>query len=255
MRRMPRRFEPLLFPLTVLFAVPAAHAETASGTALVDTGADGTAEEPMRPESGFEHGLRVGFSVAAGESTSGRSMSDTIATRVPVWVDIGYRLDRSLYLAAFGQVGLDGAGDGCQAYSSDGSASCTAEDWRLGAEVLLHVFGAAKPDLWLGVGLGWEHVNETSRFVADIDPSLGVGDQAAATIDEVTQGPFLELQAGLDFPVDGKLRAGPFATYAAGTFVSRSFDCSTGAACPDSGIDDAAIHHFVTLGARGSFGP
>jgi hypothetical protein len=182
-------------------------------------------------------------------------MSDTIATRVPVWVDIGYRLNRSLYLAAFGQVGLDGAGDGCKAHSGNGSGACTAEDWRLGAEALIHVFGAATPDLWLGIGLGWEQVNERARFLANIDPSPGLGDQAVATIDEVDQGPVVELQAGLDFPVDGKLRAGPFVTYAAGTFVSRSFSCSGGAACPDSEIDDAAIHHFVTLGARGSFGP
>jgi hypothetical protein len=204
----------------------------------------------LRPESGFQHALRLGFSVPAGESADGRALSEDVTYRVPVVLEIGYRTSHTLYVGLMGVAGIDAASDECGLTAGVRGASCTFEGWRLGAEALLYPLDREAMDLWLGAALGWE-VIEQKALVPDPTNQNAFG---GSRLQSEESGPALDLQAGIDFRVEGKLAAGPFLNYTGGMYVVRSTDCPDTASCP-SDIDEAGIHHWLTLGVRGRFGP
>jgi hypothetical protein len=204
----------------------------------------------VRPDSGFEHSLRVGFALPAGRSADGRAMKDDVAHRVPIIVDIGYRASRTWYFALMGMVGVDSAKETCLlSQGQTGDISCTVEGWRVGLEAMVHPLPEDSLDLWIGAGLGWERM-EQKVLIAPEEPAQGFG----TTLRMAQEGPALELQGGIDIPVASRLSFGPFASYVAGTFVRASNICPPAFSCPSS-VDQVEVHHWLTLGMRGTFGP
>jgi opacity protein-like surface antigen len=206
-------------------------------------------DEP-RPESGFQNALRVGISLPAGVTSEGHALSDDVVRRVPVIGDLGYRIDRHWFLGIMGMVGLDEATNDCGLGEGAADVNCTLEGWRLGLEAFAHPLGNDSLDLWLGGGIGWEHL-ETKVL---IPPPAGAT-TAGTTLRSSEEGPALDLAAGIDFPIEGKLAAGPFLGYTGGMFLQRSTVCPANASCPSNEIGDTGLHHWFTLGARGRFGP
>lgn len=244
---------------SVAVASPAPTAESTGGVPGEPAADSVESVEPAPLEldhsRGFEHALRLGISVPFGEETSGRDLNDDVNWRVPVWLDVGYRFSDAIYAAIYTQFGLMGSAQpNCNKRSGQLSTACSAEDVRLGVEVLFNPLPRDALDLWFGAGAAWERLRQTARFLVDIPTGNGGVTANPATIVEITQGMVLDLQAGIDFPLHGAFEAGPFIGYSPGVFLGRYYNCTL-VTCPADGISDKAFHHWVTLGVRGTLGP
>src|SRR5688572_20763771 len=98
-----------------------------SGSVNTSDGAEVTADEgPSDPSStpsakseGFEHGLRLGIGLPigkTGEANELRSgeLSGIVGFRVPVWLDLGYRLSPSWWVGLAPELGLGTVGTDCE---------------------------------------------------------------------------------------------------------------------------------------------
>jgi hypothetical protein len=240
-------------------------AEESTSEASAEASAKGDSEETddrtderLRPTSGFQHSLRLGVSMPAGQTADGRSLKDDVTRRVPIMLDIGYRASPLWYFAILGVAGVDRSADHCRVASGAATGECTLEGWRLAAEVLLHPFDRRSFDPWFGLAFGWEALQQ--KALIPPDPAAGAAAGFGTTIRSTTQGPALDIQAGVDFPIEGKLAAGPFLGYTGGIYVDRTVQCPAGASdigitCVSPDIDSVGLHHWLTIGVRGRFGP
>ena len=232
---------------------PSAEAPAPAVTAsvAVDTAESepGTARASLAGR--FEGGLRTGISLGLGKAGGSdfgptRDVNDIVEYRVPIWLDVGYRVSEPLTLGVYAQLGLGGGGD-C-------GGSCNASDLRLGAQALWH---ASSGGLWLGAGLGYEWLSVYALTVTQ-RPIEEVGDSAAqlaSRLAETIGGPELTLQAGLDLELEPGLSVGPYVSASVGQYLTDSFECDA-LTCPTgSSIDGSATHAWLGLGVRGSYAP
>jgi hypothetical protein len=95
---------------------------------------------------------------------------------------------------------------------------------------------AGSVDPWLGLGVGYE------IFGASLTTQ-------GRTISTDTKGfEFLNLQGGADFKVADAVAVGPFLSFSLGQYSS----VSSGDASGD--ITNKAIHEWLTIGVKGTFG-
>lgn len=102
---------------------------------------------------GIELGVRLGYGIPVGAAVPDSDLKRNIAAEVPVWIDLGYRLNPQWMIGLYG-LGLMTRDDKrlCESYHVD----CSLHDLRLGAHAQYHVLAPARLDPWLGVGLGYE---------------------------------------------------------------------------------------------------
>lgn len=239
-------------PQVVPVATPGAPALTASASVEADSGVNEGGATRTSLAGRFEGGLRTGISFGLGKAggndfTPTRNVNDIVEYRVPIWIDLGYRLSDPLTLGVYAQLGLGGGG-------SCNGGSCNASDLRLGAQALWHAPGGG---LWLGAGLGyeWQSLHVLQVTGTPIDQVAENAAQFATRVAETIGGPELTLQAGLDLELEPGLSVGPYVAASVGQYLSDSFDCD-GVACPGgSGIDGSATHAWLGLGVRGSYAP
>jgi hypothetical protein len=252
-----------LVPLSMLLPVASVAAPEA-GTADVRVSSDGAAAEvdatrsdapdsPAAEPSGFEHGLRLGVALPVGktgESNALRSgdMSGVVGLRIPIWLDIGYRLNRSWWVGLAPELGLGPTGSDC-----DDDQECEWSDLRLSAQATYSLSPDSASDPFIGIGLGWESL----RGSITLTTASGESDQEIAVrLREVLQGPQLFVQGGMRWDAGEGLTVGPYLFGSAGTFLLESFHCPGGIPCPeDGGVDEPAIHAWFGLGVRGTHGP
>src|SRR6185436_5829049 len=93
----------------------------------------------------------------------GEDLNGVAAGQIPLWFDIGARLGGHVFVGGYFQYGFvvlaDRISNDCEdADNAPGvSASCSAQDLRLGANVHYHFGGpGASLDPWIGGGLGYE---------------------------------------------------------------------------------------------------
>jgi hypothetical protein len=263
---------------TLLFMLPAlCAAQTAETTAVhLDTSAsDDTptpplSTEPVLAESGFELGLGTGFAVPFGDADSGASLFDTggqapnsglqvrdgtmggiVSYRVPLLLDLGYRVSPAWYMGARAEAGTGGFGTECPT-----QANCNWTDARVGVLAKYHLDPRGKSDPWLGLNLGWEWMHSSASFL--LPPEVtGLSSAQAVSAKQTISGPLLELLGGLGFDFGQHIHAGPFLSAAVGRYLRSSFDCPSAAlGCPaPSWIEDGAFHAWLSLGISGSHGP
>jgi autotransporter-like protein len=237
-------------PIMAPSAAPAGVPPAVAGSVEVDAAT--SAADPARTSLAgrFEGGLRTGISFGLGKAGGSdvgptRNVNDIAEYRVPVWLDLGYRVSDPLTLGVYAQLGFGGGGD-C-------GGSCNASDLRIGAQALWHAPGG----LWLGAGFGYEWLSLYALQVVGV-PIEQVADnagQAASRIAETIAGPELTLQAGLDFELEPGVSIGPYVSASAGQYLTDSYECDA-ATCPTgSSIDGSATHAWLGLGVRGSYAP
>jgi len=192
---------------------------------------------------GIELGLRLGYGVALGSAVPGSDLAKNIAGEVPLWADLGYRLNSKWMIGAYGLYGFGfSTGDEerlCETYHVD----CSLHDLRLGAQVQYHLMPLAKLDPWLGLGLGYEWL---------IANGASGGRSASATL---RGWEFVNLQGGLDWVVGAGFALGPFVSLSFAQYQKISSDCS-GASCGlevNESLDDRSLHNWVVVGLRGTF--
>lgn len=202
---------------------------------------------------GFESGLRVGVEVPVGDIDSGHpfrqaALNGIAQYRVPVWLDVGYRISAAWWLGIGAQVGSGAFGDSCPS-----AAECDWSDVRVHAQLQYHFDPLGAMELWVGAALGWESLRAsiTQETTTQVD---GKPMTVAVKARELLGGPQLLLQGGLHFAIDEGLRFGPYATAALGQYVTASFDCPAGL-CDELEADESRLHAWFGLGLRGSYGP
>jgi hypothetical protein len=198
-------------------------------------------------DSGFEAGLRVGYGLPFGELRADSDLNDGISGQIPLWLDVGYRLNPALFLGGYVQYGFGFVGGAIDESCDDtDGVDCSATDIRLGLQLHYHIAPRSTANPWLGLGVGYEWM------------SLGVeagGDEAVFTSSGFE---FINLQAGLDFGLADHLFAGPFISLSLGQYDEVSVDCD-GAICStlgragDAEIEDTATHGWFVLGVRATY--
>jgi hypothetical protein len=194
-------------------------------------------------------GLEVGFEVAArlsvalpvgavlDSSQNGPLLIDELVTvSIPLQLDVGVKLDRRFFVGAYAQYGWDLL----QIGQCDVGQACSLTGLRVGAEFLwtLEPEGASP---WVGLGTGWEWLF-TSYSSASFKTNL-----------DVSGWEWVNLQAGYDVPVATGWKVGIFVSGSVGQFSQATVN-SNGQGTNGT-IPDMAVHGWLNLGVKGTFGP
>lgn len=182
---------------------------------------------------GFEAGLRLGYGLPMGDAAKDAKLSDMYSGMIPIWLDLGYRIDPSLYAGLYAQYGIASVKD-CPS-----GVSCSGSDIRFGVMGAYHISPEESFDPWVGFGIGYE--------MAKVKMSAG-GQDASATAKGLE---FANLQVGGDYKVSPTMGIGPFLSFSLGQYSSQTID-------PDpmnvsGSIKDKGMHEWLTIGVRGVF--
>lgn len=121
----------------------------------------------------FEMGARLGYGLPFGAldatppggQDSSERMRRLLVGQVPLWLDVGVRLQERFFVGGYVQYGIGilpkDVSDACDTLQTEveaagGSSTCKGFDTRLGAEFLYHLMPSGDVDPWLGVGIGYE---------------------------------------------------------------------------------------------------
>lgn len=202
--------------------------------AVLLAGGTAQAQAPARSESGFTMGLRLGYGIPMGDVGQGTivlAMSDTFGGNVPIWLDLGYRIDRSMFIGAYLQYAfgtVDGLADQlCTSFGED----CSTSVLRIGVEFLYKFMPDASFAPWVGIGIGYES--------ASLDESAG----PISVSTEFNGFEFLNLQVGGDFKVGSNFALGPYLALSVAQYSSVG------------GVDIATTktHEWLQFGLKGTF--
>lgn len=192
-------------------------------------------------DSGVEVGARLGYGIPLGKVHSmgdgDNALSDSISGQIPLQLDLGYRLDPQLLLGGYFQYGIAFPSD--DACDPDG-VSCSASNVRLGLQAQYHFDPITVDGAWIGGGIGYEWMTVHVE-AGGIDGSV-----------QVRGFEFLNLQGGYDFVVADKLRVGPYALLSIGQYSGSTVE--TAGISQSNSIDEKAIHSWLMLGVKGSYG-
>lgn len=194
---------------------------------------------------GIELGLRLGYGVPLGGAAPGSDLDQNIAGEIPVWGELGYRIDPHWMAGAYGLYGFGFLTHDEQRVCDAYQVSCSVSDLRLGAQLHYHFMPARKLDPWLGLGFGYEWL------IANADISSNERSGSAS----LRGWEFINLQGGLDWALGEGVALGPFLSVSVAQYTTVSVEC-TGPACRSSvseTLDDKALHSWVVVGLRGAF--
>jgi hypothetical protein len=191
--------------------------------------------------TGVELGVRTGYSLPFGKggADATRDLKEGIAGAIPLWLDLGYRINPQFMVGGYFLYGFGFLGDYIDQLCSN--ADCSTHDIRAGAQLQFHAMPRGPSDPWVGVGVGYEWLT-WSIASGGLEGSItGSGFQ------------FVNFQAGLDLLLGDSPAAaiGPFLDFSIGEFSDVS--CSGPVLCPTN--VDTTNHEWLTLGVRGRFVP
>src|SRR6186997_1155864 len=120
-----------------------------AGALLVATPARAAAQ----PESGVELGLRIGYAFSAGHlgappNGTDQPLGDYVGGQIPLWLDVGYRLNGDVYLGGFVQYGFGIVNDDRQDPCRLDNVDCSASDLRVGVMGRYHLPAISQLSPW-----------------------------------------------------------------------------------------------------------
>jgi len=208
------------------------------------------AHKPPPAHRGFQMALRTGFSLPFGKVNSetpgttddGTKMSDFVTGQVPLFIELGGKPIKQLFIGGYMGVAFGGAAgdssDACDFVNAD----CIGISTRIGVEVQYHILPDQDLNPWVGYGLGLE---SASLAVTKGDQD---GNISYAGFE------FVRLSAGLDFRVSRIFGVGPYADFSLGQYYSYRVDAPE-FEDRDGDLDEKALHEWLTVGARFVFFP
>lgn len=155
---------------------------------------------PM-PRRGSQLALRSGAALPAGHLAGSSPMAALTATQIPLFMDIGAKISRYVFLGGYASVAFGGVTDrwernGCRA------KDCGSYSTHLGAQIQIHFGSFERANPWIGYGFGYEWLwttgspgrtyrgPEYGRFMAGLDFRLsrefGLGPFVDATLAQYT---------------------------------------------------------------------
>ena len=194
----------------------------------------------------FEAGLRAALGLPIGnaigpraDAPTGTSLSDLVAWAVPLQLDAGARVGPvfvGVYLSyAFGKPGS----------AFDTANGRSANDVRVGFEVLWHFAPDRAVDPWAGLGVGYEWLN------------LSVTAPGGGSVSASFRGfEWVNVQVGVDFRLGQNFRLGPFLQTRVGQYDSGSIGIVNAQGAEATGSADLpskAAHAWIDIGVRLGF--
>lgn len=203
--------------------------------------------EPSDGEQGhFSLGARVGYalpmgSIAKDASLNGATdLSKTASGMLPLWADVGYRINPHWYVGGYFQLGVvSTAGDLCKRVAGDAACTSSGTNIRFGGLATYTFKPSAKLSPWLGASTGYEIVNV----------GVSVGTQSA---DFSAKGwEFIGLHVGADFHAAEHFSIGPALAASFGQYASQSWSQPRNSGSSD--FTNTSLHQWVFLGVRGAY--
>jgi hypothetical protein len=196
-----------------------------------------------RDAPGVDLGLRVGYAMPFGAIDGGATdaLSNGFSAAVPLVLEAGWRFNRMVTVGALFQYGIatvrntDTTGCG-------GVVSCSGSITRLGIEGIVHLPREFTFDPWAGIGTGyeWMNIDGHSSFTGND------GSEGAHGFELVT------LQAGGDLRLGRQAAVGPFVSWSLARYRTITRESPT--ADTSVPISMQAVHYWLQLGVRGTFG-
>jgi hypothetical protein len=202
--------------------------------------ADPDAPPPAR--TGFQIALRTGYSVPFGHVAGDRTMSDMFTGQVPLFVELGAKVHRNVFVGVYTALSFGGAGDAFDKVCSGGD-KCVGVGFRIGVEAQYHFRPAEKVNPWAGYGLGLES--------AAVGRSGGGNDQTTA----VGGIEFARFSGGVDFRLSRVVAIGPALDVSLGRYTATSTDINGVKTDDTIPSNERRTHGWMTLGVRLTFLP
>lgn len=226
-----------------------AHAADAETNLEVPPGPEPSAPLARR---GFQLAVQSGLALPMGDMTGagGDKLSNTFGNQVPVFVDVGMKLNEHFFVGGYVGMGFGGGGPGVGCGTD---YNCFALTSRFGAQVQYHVLPAAKANPWFGLGIGLETASLLASARARTD-SYGqpLPKNADATLSAF--GPeFARATAGLDLRISRGFGIGPVVQGAIAEYTSVNVE--QGNVSTVGPLRYKGVHEWVTFGARGVIFP
>ena len=187
---------------------------------------------------------KVGTTGTPGTNTANDNLSDGVIGMVPIWLDLGYRVNPSIYVGGFFQYGF-GFVNKDKSPGCNQGLNCSVHDIAFGADIHYHILPAAQFDPWVGAGVGYE--------ILGVSLSGAVQGFNFDTSGKITGFQFLSLQAGGDFKASPDVAIGPFLTFALGQFSGYSSTDNKSGTTISGDLTDTGMHEWLTIGVRGQF--
>jgi len=189
----------------------------------------------------LEVGFGVGFAIPAGKVGGlgygpDPDLSHVTSGIVPLIIDVGYRIDRSIYLGlslqyAFGFVNTE------QYVSCENSGvSCSISDLRIGLNFHYHLALGLPVDSWVGFGVGYEWLRASTSGSGYVDSETVSGFELA------------NFQLGFNIADESKLAISPFVSVSLGDYGGISETHG-----PNGPLGVIEIHSWILFGVRGVY--
>jgi hypothetical protein len=203
---------------------------------------------PIAASAQFSVGARLGLALPMGDQYDGAALNDVVSVALPLQVEgmlqVAPQLGVGAYLGYAFAAGSSDQKDYCDLYGFD----CSNSVLRLGVkgEYALEepVVGGGFAT-YLGASLGYEKASTKMEALGDWMKSWASGWE-------------LGLEAGANMKSSETATLGAFVNLSFGKYGKAGVDCSTSAIsflCGTEGdITDTAMHEWLTVGVRGSFG-
>jgi len=206
-----------------------------------------TGADAPKGSTGFQFALRTGYAIPLGAFDGGESMSDTFGGQIPFILDIGGKLNPSLFLGAYFGLGVGGTAGALSQSCTASNLSCATATVRYGVEILYGFNPAGSVNPWLGYGIG---IEGTAVAISGTraDGTAFTGSLAGSGLE------FAHLMGGADFRLGKIFGIGPFVDFSIGQYTHATIDTGTTPKI-DGSISNTALHEWLTLGVRGVFWP
>jgi hypothetical protein len=235
------RIGPLILAIAAgASAAGPAHAQEAAATAApVDEGGTTATPVEVRPpvaaRTGFQAALRAAWMAPFGNASADASdsMGNIFSPVGSLFVDLGWKFWRKVFLGAYVGLGFGGAAGGADRACRQAAAACGTTYFGLGLEVQYAFRPDAFMNPWLGYGIG---IESTSFYYSD---SYSV---------YVSGFEFGHLSAGLDLRLSRTFGLGPvldlsLAQYSGVGSIEHG-ETSSGT------LKHQALHEWLLVGAR-----
>ena len=193
--------------------------------------------------TGFELGVRAGYSRPVGDRLAGEPLDRTFGSAIPFVLDAGYRVTPHLYvggLISYAPLVLNKSALSCNNQAIDGPGDCSGSAIRIAADAQWRMSIGDAYAGWLGAGFGVERLS--------IDYESGCFDGPFSRVD--TGFELAHVEAGAGMRINTGLVIGPFASYAAGLFRTSK----TSGSCNGGGdVPDKTVHGTLILGLRAMY--
>lgn len=215
---------------------PAGGEEKPAGDAAAgggDAKAGAAVDTSSPPDAGgkIKVGLRLGYMLPMGDSAKDVKLSDSVSGGIPIWLDLGYMVTPNIMVGLYASYAFlmlsSDVKDLCDAAKVD----CSASQLRFGLQGQYHLSPGQSLDPWFGLGIGMEMVDQKAG-----DTKTGLSGLE-----------FANIMAGADFKAMDNFTVGPFLSFSIGQYSKVTGDV-------EGDIKDKAMHQWLTIGVKGTFG-